>query len=109
MRDPNRVYQRAPGAGRPRIPDNQILAAIDYRRRTGCAWADLPRCLGAKSTIHRRYREMLNSGQIAPAPNWHNAYADPVAAIRQMISPARAAAALAQPDYNQLYPLHKST
>ncbi len=107
-RDPNRQYKRAPGAGRPRIPDAVVLAAIDYRRRTGCGWGQIPRSLGAHSTIHRRYKEMVNAGQCPPVPNWREMHPDPLAELRALVSPAQTAAALSQGGYDDLYTLHST-
>lgn len=96
-RDPNRTYQRAPGAGRPRIPLTQVIDAIEYRQQTGCSWAELPSCFGAPATIHRRYRELVDAGQIDPVENWRNTYADPLAELAAVVTPEEIAAAQAQP------------
>lgn len=49
-------------AGRPRMDDRQAMTAIVYLLRTGCQWSALPRCLGARSTVHDRYQEWRAAG-----------------------------------------------
>lgn len=51
-----------PGTGRPRKPDRQVFAAIFYVLTTGIQWKALPRCLGAPSTTHDRFREWAAAG-----------------------------------------------
>ncbi len=48
--------------GRPRMSDRQVMTAIRYKLRTGCAWKTLPRHLGAGSTIYDRYQEWQAAG-----------------------------------------------
>ncbi|HEX2951924.1 MAG TPA: IS5 family transposase [Armatimonadota bacterium] len=48
--------------GRPRMDDRQALTAIFYLLRTGCQWEALPRCLGARSTVHDRFQEWRAAG-----------------------------------------------
>ena len=43
--------------GRPRMDNWKIMNAIFYIARTGCQWKDLPRSLGAPSTVHDRFQE----------------------------------------------------
>ncbi len=47
--------------GRPRMDDRLAMTAIFYLLRTGSQWAALPRCLGAKSTVHDRFQFWLNN------------------------------------------------
>jgi hypothetical protein len=65
--------------GRPRADDRQVLEAILYKQRTGCAWAALPAELGDGATAHRRWREWQAAGL------W-----GPIAAIVQTAPPAPA-------------------
>ena len=51
-----------PRGGRPRKPDRQMFAAIFYVLTTGIQWKALPRCLGAPSTVHDRFREWAAAG-----------------------------------------------
>lgn len=48
--------------GRPRMNDRQAMTAIFYLLRTGCQWKALPRCLGAPSTVHDRFKEWERAG-----------------------------------------------
>lgn len=48
--------------GRPRMSDQAAMAAILYRLKTGCSWKDLPRELGAASTIYDRFQEWRQAG-----------------------------------------------
>ena len=51
-----------PGGGRPRKPAAQMFAAVFYVLTTGIQWKALPRCLGAASTVHRRFQEWTKAG-----------------------------------------------
>jgi putative transposase len=51
-----------PRAGRPRMDNRKAMEAIFYVLRNNCAWKALPRSLGAKSTVHDRFREWLKAG-----------------------------------------------
>ncbi len=44
------------------MEDRQAMTAIRYGRRKGCRWQDLPRRLGAASTVYDRYREWQQAG-----------------------------------------------
>lgn len=48
--------------GRPRMDNRKAMEAIFYVSRTGCAWKALPRCMGAKSTVHSRFQEWRRAG-----------------------------------------------
>ena len=48
--------------GRPRGSDRQLFFAIFYVLRTGIQWKALPRCLGAASTAHDRFRQWVRAG-----------------------------------------------
>ena len=50
------------GRGRPRAASRLSLEAILYKRRTGCAWADIPAELGDEATAHRRLQEWEATG-----------------------------------------------
>jgi putative transposase len=54
-----------PKGGRPRLPDRQAMEAILYLASTGCHWRDIPRELGARSTIHDRFQEWAAAGVFA--------------------------------------------
>jgi putative transposase len=51
-----------PCGGRPRLPDRQVLEAILFVAHSGCPWKQLPRELGAGSTVHDRFREWAAAG-----------------------------------------------
>lgn len=62
-RDPNRHYERRPGAGRPPIPARKVFEAIVYVLRTGIQWKALPKeVFGSGSAIHRYFCEWLAAG-----------------------------------------------
>jgi len=62
-RDPNRRYQRRPGAGRKPLPARKVFEAIVYVLRTGIQWKALPKeVFGAPSAIHRYFCEWLDAG-----------------------------------------------
>ena len=48
--------------GRTRMDDRKAFAAIVYVLRTGIQWNDLPRELGASSTVHDRFQEWERAG-----------------------------------------------
>ena len=48
--------------GRPRMDNRKAMEAIFYVFRNGCKWNALPRCLGASSTVYRRFQEWRKSG-----------------------------------------------
>jgi len=50
------------GRGRPRAASRLSLEAILYKRRTGCAWANIPTELGDEATAHRRLQEWEATG-----------------------------------------------
>jgi transposase len=49
-------------AGRPRKNDRVVLAGVIYRCQTNISWHHLPEEFGSKSTIHRRYTELVDEG-----------------------------------------------
>jgi putative transposase len=51
--------------------DRRCLAGIFYLLRTGVQWAALPRCFGAKSTLHDRFQEWCAVGVFQAA--WREA------------------------------------
>src|SRR5437763_16202776 len=51
-----------PKGGRPRMPDRQALEAILFVAHSGCHWKQLPRELGASSTVHDRFQEWRAAG-----------------------------------------------
>jgi putative transposase len=42
---------------RPRMNGRNAMSAIFYILRTGCQWKELPRDLGASSTVHDRFQK----------------------------------------------------
>ncbi len=53
--------------GRPRADDRAIFDGLVWLARTGAQWASLPRAFGAKSTVHRRFWEWLETGALQRA------------------------------------------
>lgn len=53
---PSSSTNRKKKTGRPRMDDRKAMSAIFYVLRTGCQWKDLPRSLGASSTVHDRFQ-----------------------------------------------------
>jgi putative transposase len=51
--------------GRPSADWRTILNAIIFRMRTGCQWDQLPKCYGAKSTVHRWFQRWNQEGIMA--------------------------------------------
>jgi transposase len=49
-------------SGRPREDDRKILNGLIWMVRTGAQWSKIPRCFGAKSTVHDRFQEWVESG-----------------------------------------------
>jgi len=49
-----------PKTGRPRFNLRKLFNGIIFALKTGCAWADVPRIYGSKSTIHRFHLELCN-------------------------------------------------
>jgi len=49
-------------SGRPRMEDRKAMTAILYVLDSGCCWKDLPRSLGAPSTVHDRFQEWRRAG-----------------------------------------------
>lgn len=54
-------------SGRPRKDDRRILDGIIWLARTGAQWSALPDRFGAKSTVHDRFREWVESGAFEKA------------------------------------------
>ena len=48
--------------GRLRMDDRKAIEAVLYVFRTGCKWSELPRSLGASSTVNRRFQEWRKTG-----------------------------------------------
>jgi transposase len=53
---------RSDGRGRPWRDARAVLNGVLYVLRTGCAWADLPRCYPPKSTCHDRLQTWIEGG-----------------------------------------------
>ena len=61
-RDPQKEYQRKPGAGRNPKDPRVVLEGILYVLRNGCLWKALPREFGSSSSIHRYFGEWAEAG-----------------------------------------------
>ena len=48
--------------GKRRMDDRKAMEAVLYVFRNNCKWKDLPRSLGASSTVHRRFQEWRRTG-----------------------------------------------
>jgi putative transposase len=55
-------FKRKHAGGRPPIEFRVILNGILYLLRTGCQWDCLPRCDGAKSTVHEHFQQWAQAG-----------------------------------------------
>jgi transposase len=53
--------------GRPRTPDRPLLNGVLWVLRTGAQWKEMPRRFGAKSTVHDRFQEWVQTGAMARA------------------------------------------
>jgi len=63
QRDPEREYQRKPGAGRKPLPPRQVFAGIVYVLRTGIQWKALPKeRFGSPSAIHGYFLQWQAAG-----------------------------------------------
>lgn len=63
QRDPDRGYQRKPGAGRKPLPPRQVFAGIVYVLRTGIQRKALPKeRFGSPSAIHRYFLDWQEAG-----------------------------------------------
>ncbi len=51
-----------PKTGRPRSDLRKLLNGVLFALKTGCAWSDIPRTYGSKSTIHRFHLELCKKG-----------------------------------------------
>jgi putative transposase len=56
-----RRYPLAP-TGRPRADLRRVLDGVIYRMRSGVQWQQLPRCFGAKSTVHGWFQKFVADG-----------------------------------------------
>ncbi len=62
QRDPNKVYQRSAGAGRPPKPARLVFEAIVYVLRRGCQWKALPsERFGSASAVHQKLIAMFKA------------------------------------------------
>ena len=63
-RDPNKIYKREPGAGRPPANPRRVFEAIVRVLRTGCQWNSITKKRDAvgSSTVHRRFQEWTEAG-----------------------------------------------
>jgi putative transposase len=48
--------------GRPRADLRRVLDGVIYRMRSGVQWHQLPRCFGAKSTVHGWFQRFVEDG-----------------------------------------------
>jgi transposase len=51
-----------PRGGRPRMDDRKAMEAILYVLRTGFEWKQLPRSMGAVTTVRKRFLEWREAG-----------------------------------------------
>lgn len=58
------LERRYPAAarGRPRADLRRVLDGLIYRMRSGVQWEQLPRCFGAKSTVHGWFQRFVTDG-----------------------------------------------
>lgn len=63
-RDPNRVYKRKAGGGRPPADPRLVFAAIVRVLRTGCQWNSLTKKRDgvASSSVHRHFQQWMEAG-----------------------------------------------
>ena len=63
VRDPQKQYKRAAGAGRPAKPPRLVFEAIVFVLRTGCQWRALPfERFGSASAIHQKFMLWSKAG-----------------------------------------------
>ncbi len=66
QRDPNKLYKRQAGAGRPPKADRLVFEAIVYVLRTGCQWKALPaERFGSASAVHQKFMSWSKAGFFA--------------------------------------------
>ena len=53
--------------GRPRNADRPLFNGVIWVLRTGAQWQEVPREFGAKSTVHDRFQEWVQTGAFAQA------------------------------------------
>ena len=53
--------------GRPRADDRPLFDGVIWLLRTGAQWKEMPPEFGAKSTVHDRFQEWVQSGAFAHA------------------------------------------
>lgn len=53
--------------GRPRTADRPLFNGVIWVLRTGAQWQEVPRAFGAKSTVHDRFQEWVQTGAFAQA------------------------------------------
>ena len=51
--------------GRPRTADRPLFNGVMWVLRTGAQWQEVPREFGAKSTVHDRFQEWVQTGAFA--------------------------------------------
>ena len=63
-RDPDKLYKRVPGAGRPPADPKKVFEAILRVLRTGCQWNSITKKRDGvgSSTVHRRFQEWTEAG-----------------------------------------------
>jgi transposase len=52
----------SPKGGRPRVEKRRVIAGIFWILDSGAKWKNLPSCYGAKSTVHRWFKEWVEAG-----------------------------------------------
>ena len=61
------VHKPRKKPGRPRHDDRALFDGVIWVLRTGAQWQQVPREFGAKSTVHARFQEWVQSGAFARA------------------------------------------
>jgi len=58
-------FRRKMSGGVPPIESRRLLAGMLYQLKTGCQWNMIPRCYGAKSTLHEHFQRWTKAGVFA--------------------------------------------
>lgn len=55
-------FRRKMPGGVPPIHFRRLLAGMLYQLKTGCQWNMIPKCYGAKSTLHEHFQRWTKAG-----------------------------------------------
>ena len=58
-------FRRKMSGGIPPIEFRRLLAGMLYQLKTGCQWSMIPKCYGAKSTLHEHFQRWTKAGAFA--------------------------------------------